>query len=85
VAGLVADVTLASIVLPQWVSYLTIAAHYLAVVTALYCGIKAVILLLAGTVAIFTKDKERGQRCVQIVQAVSRGWPWPHRLPGSQG
>jgi hypothetical protein len=39
-------------------------------------------LLLATVVGIFTKDEKRGQRCLGIVQAVSRGWPWPPRLPG---
>jgi hypothetical protein len=46
-----------------------------------YYTIKALALLLATVVGIFTKDKERGQRCVQIVQALSRGWPWPPRQP----
>ena len=83
--GLAAHVTAPSIVLPQWALYLGLAGRYLAVAAVLYYAIKAVILLLAGTVAIFTKDEKRGQRCVQIVQAVSRGWPWPPRPPGAPG
>jgi hypothetical protein len=82
-AGLGAHTTTASIVLPQWVPYLANAGQYLGAVAVVYYGFKALILLLATIVGIFTKDQERGQRCVQIVQAVSRGWSWPPRLPGS--
>jgi hypothetical protein len=83
--GLAAHTASTSVALPEWALYLAYAGRYLAVAAVLYYAIKAVILLLAGTVAIFTKDKERGQRCVQIVQAVSRGWPWPPRPPEAPG
>lgn len=84
-AGLAAHATTASIVLPEWTLYLACAGRYLAVAAILYYAIKALILLLAGIIAIFTKDKKRGQRCVQIVQAVSRGWLWPPRPPEVPG
>jgi hypothetical protein len=84
-AGLAARATTAGAISPQLVSYLALAGRSLAVAAVVYYTIKAVILLLAGTVAIFTKDEKRGQRCVQIVQAVSRGWPWPPRPPEAPG
>jgi hypothetical protein len=85
VAGLAAHASAASILLPQWALYLGLAGRYLAAAAVLYSTIKALALLLATVVGIFTKDEERGQRCVEIVQAVTRGWPWPPRLPGSPG
>jgi hypothetical protein len=85
VAGLAAHATSANIVLPEWTLYLAYAGRYLAVTAVLYSTIKALILLLATVVGIFTKDKERGQRCVQIVQAVTRGWPWPPGPPRAPG
>ena len=84
-AGFAAHATTVSVALPQWTLYLALAGRFLGVAAVLYYGIKAVVLLLAGTVAIFTKDEKRGQRCVQIVQAVSRGWPWPPRPPEVPG
>jgi hypothetical protein len=81
-AGPATHATGAGVISPEWVSYLALAGQYRAVAAVLYYAIKAVILLLAGTVAIFTKDEKRGQRCVEIVRTVGRGWPWPPRLPG---
>jgi hypothetical protein len=83
VAGLATHATIASAVLPQWVAYLALAGRYLAVAVVLYYAIKAVILLLAGSVAIFTKNEGRREACLEIVRTVGRGWPWPPRLPGS--
>jgi hypothetical protein len=80
--GLAAHAATASVALPPWALGLAYAGRYLAVAAVLYYAIKALALLLATVVGICTKDKERGQRCVQIVRAVSRGWPWPPRLPG---
>jgi hypothetical protein len=85
IIGLAAHANTAGVIPPDWTPCLALAGHYLGFAVVLYYTSKALILLLAGTVAIFTKDEKRGQRCVQVVQAVSRGWPWPPRLPGSPG
>jgi hypothetical protein len=62
--------------------YLTAAARPLAITVLVYYGIRAVILLVASTVAICTKDETRRSACLQIAQIASRGWPWLPRLPG---
>jgi hypothetical protein len=82
--GLAAHATTASITSPQWAPYLAHAGQFLGAVAVLYYAIKALILLLTATIAIFTKDDKRREACLEIVRAVSRGWPWPPRLPGSQ-
>jgi hypothetical protein len=71
----------AIILFPQWANSLAHAGQYLGAVAVVYYGIKAVIMLLATVVGIFTKNEKRGERFVQIVQAVSRGRPSPPRLP----
>jgi len=80
--GLASHASTASVIFPQWVSYLAPAGHFLAVVAILYYAIKTVILLLAGSVAISTKDEGRRAACLEIVRVVGRGWPWPSRSPG---
>ncbi len=54
----------------------------MAFVVIVYYAAKAVVFLLASVVAICTKDPERRKACLEIVSAVSRGWPWPSRLSG---
>jgi hypothetical protein len=77
--------TTRGLIAAEILSYGAPVGRPLALAAVLYYGIKAVILLLAAVAGICTKDEKRGQRCVQIVQAVSRGWPRPPRLPGSPG
>jgi hypothetical protein len=62
--------------------YLAAVGHPLALTVTAYYGIKAAVLLAAGTVAMCTKDDKRREACVEIVRIVCRGWPWPPR-PGS--
>jgi hypothetical protein len=64
--------------------YLELVGHPLTIAIALYYAIKAVIFLVAATVAICTKDEKRRAACLVIVRAVCRGWPWPTRLSDSQ-
>jgi hypothetical protein len=60
--------------------YLVAADRPLAIVVIAYYTSKMAILLLAVTMAIFTKDENRRETCLQIMQAVSRGWwHWPTR------
>jgi hypothetical protein len=70
------------VISPEFLPSLADVGRPLAITVTVYYAIKAVVFLLATTVAISTKDEKRRQACVQIVQAVSRGWPLP-RLPGS--
>jgi len=81
--GLAAHAT-GGVIPPELVSYLALVGRYLAVATVLYYAIKAAILLLAGIVAVFTRDDKRRDACLEIVRIVGRGWPWPPRLPGSR-
>ena len=71
-------------VAPGFLPYLAVVGRPLAIAVTVYYPAEAAIFLLAGTVAIFMKDEQRGKRCVEIVQIVCRGWPWPPRLPGSK-
>jgi hypothetical protein len=43
-----------------------------------------VVVLVAGTVALVTKDKEWREACLKLVEIVWHNWAWPFRLPGSQ-
>jgi hypothetical protein len=82
--GLAGHATGGNVISPDLLSYMTAAGRPLAITITVYYAIKAMVFLLATTVAICTKNKERREACVQIVQSVSRGWPLP-RLPGGQG
>jgi hypothetical protein len=82
-SDLAAHAATAGSISPEWVSYLAQAGRFLAVAGILYYTIKAVILMLAGIVAIFTRDEQRREACLEIVRTVSRGWPLPPRLPRS--
>jgi hypothetical protein len=71
-----------SAVIPQeLLPYLTAAGRPLVITFTVYYAVKAAVFLLATVVAICTRDEKRREACVQIVEAVSRGWPLP-RLPG---
>lgn len=62
---------------PGFLPYLAAVGHPLAITVTVYYGIKAVVFLAAGTVAMCTKDDKRREACVEIVRIVCRGWPWP--------
>jgi hypothetical protein len=60
---------------PGFLSYLTTVGRALAITATVYDGIKAILLLAAGIVAMCTKHEKRRRR-VEIIRIVCRGWPW---------
>jgi hypothetical protein len=50
-----------------------------AVAVFLRYGPDAVVRLLAGTVAVLTRDQERGKRCVEVLRVLRRDSPWQIR------
>jgi hypothetical protein len=61
---------------PGFLSYLTTVGRALAITATVYYGIKAVLLLAAGIVAMCTKDEKRREACVEIIRIVCQGWSW---------
>jgi hypothetical protein len=57
---------------------------YVAIIAIMQCAAKIVVVLVAGTVALVTKDKEWREACLKLVEIVWHNWAWPFRLPGSQ-
>jgi hypothetical protein len=53
-----------------------------AIAVAVACGIEAVLFLVAGVVAICTKDDKRRAACLEIVQIACPGWPRRSRSHG---
>jgi len=62
--------------------YLLTVGRTLTIAITAYYAAKAVVFLLAATVAVCTKNTARRRVCLEIVRIVCRGWPWPPRLPG---
>jgi hypothetical protein len=61
---------------PGLLPYLLTTSRPLALVVIMYYAVRATVFLLASVVAIYTKDERRRKACLEIVRAVSRGWPW---------
>jgi hypothetical protein len=67
--------------LPEFVTpVLSIAGPSALVFVVLRFGPDAVLRLMAGTVAIVTSDKDRGERCLEVLR-VLRGRAAPERRP----
>jgi hypothetical protein len=70
------------------VSLVALASHasYLgalgAIALILYYGVKAVMFALVSILAIFSKNEDRRETCLEIAGMICRGWPWLPRLPG---
>lgn len=76
--------------LPEYVTPVIAAGGPVALVfVTLRCGPDAFVRLLAGTVAVLTHDKERGERCLKVLRILrnrddddsSESSPEPEELP----
>jgi hypothetical protein len=64
--------------------YLGVADRSVAIIVIAYYTSKTAILLVAATVAIFTRDPNRRKTCVEIIRAISWwGRRWPPSSPES--
>jgi hypothetical protein len=81
VPGLTVHTTTGTAVLADLLPYLAIVGRPMAITISAYYAIRTVVFLVVTVVAVCTKNDKRREACLQIVQAVSGGWPWSARLP----
>jgi hypothetical protein len=64
------------------VSYLTVVGRPLAAAVAVFYVVRAVVFLVAGMVAVCTKNDNRREACVEIVRVMCLGWAWRRQSQG---
>jgi hypothetical protein len=57
----------------------TVGGPVAVVAMVLRFGPDAVLRLLAGTVAVLTRDEKRGERCLDVLRVLRRDGPWRRR------
>jgi len=69
--------------LPHYVApVLTVVGTPALLFTIMRYGPDAVLRLLAGTVAVLTRDEQRGERCLEVLRILRRG---PEQPPDGYG